>query len=72
MKDKSYENFKMYYQPFPIEDMINVAKKNEVDFKDLIEPFDGFHPSQLGQIYMTEIIWNRLVAAGKKFKIFKF
>jgi acyloxyacyl hydrolase len=51
----------MTYQPFPIQDMITQAKQDGVDFKDLIEPFDGFHPSNLGQSYMTKIIYDKMV-----------
>jgi len=51
----------MSYQPFPLEEMFYRAKKNGIDFKLLIEPFDGFHPSLLGNYMMSEIVWENLV-----------
>ena len=56
-----YPNFKMQYQPFPIENLFKEFKKKNIPVKDLIEPFDGFHPSQIAQNLISQVIWDTLI-----------
>jgi len=57
MQEKTYNNFKMIYHDFPFEDLLPIVK---VPYKDLIEPFDGFHPSQLLGSLTADIMWDYL------------
>lgn len=66
-----YPFFKMQYQSFPMPEMIEEAKKLNIPVKNLIEPFDGFHPSQLAQNLQAKIVWEKLIkeypdAGGKR------
>ena len=54
-KKGQYRNFDMAYHKFPLEEMAQQYIKSGGNPVDLIEPFDGFHPSQLS---------NSLVAKG--------
>jgi hypothetical protein len=38
MRERKFENFQMYYQPYPIQEMMQQAEKDGMNFKDLFEP----------------------------------
>ncbi|KAL0490188.1 acyloxyacyl hydrolase, partial [Acrasis kona] len=57
INEKSYNNFKMIYHDFPFEDVIPHVK---TAWKEMIEPFDGFHPSQLLGSLTADVIWDFL------------
>jgi acyloxyacyl hydrolase len=56
-----YKHFKMQYQSFPFQEMFDEARRLGRPPHSLIEPFDGFHPSQFGQNLQGKIIWDRLI-----------
>ena len=53
--------------PFPIEAVLNYFEATGQDPALLIEPVDGFHPSQLAQRYIAEIIWDYLLLTNPSF-----
>lgn len=60
-RSSQYKHFKMQYQPFPMKEMFDEANRRGIAPKRLIEPFDGFHPSQIGQNIQAKIVWDRLI-----------
>jgi len=60
ISEHTFRHFKMSYQDFPLKDLLERAKRENVHPSRLIEEFDGFHPSQLGQNWGAEVIWNKL------------
>ncbi|KAJ6252490.1 acyloxyacyl hydrolase [Anaeramoeba flamelloides] len=54
------KNFEIGYIDFPLPDIIDYVKKRGEPVSDLIEPVDGFHPSQLGQYLIAEMIWKNI------------
>jgi acyloxyacyl hydrolase len=57
-------NFDMFYVPLDFDSMIAEYVTQGGAAEDLIEPSDGFHPSQLGQQLIAEAVWN-LTAQAK-------
>jgi len=63
----SYPNFDMLYYPFPMEEIWIMWESKGGLFRDLIEPIDGFHPSQQSNALMAEYIHNDLVKNHPEF-----
>jgi acyloxyacyl hydrolase len=55
-----YKNFKMVYHEFPMKEIAAEYAKTGKPLTQLIEPFDGFHPSQILQSLMAEYLWEWL------------
>jgi len=58
----TYDNFKMVYMPVPLDDMIAEWVQRGGHARDLIEPVDGFHPSQTANILLVENLWTFMEA----------
>jgi len=56
----SFFHFDMFYFDFPMPEIINIWTKRGGHVWDLIEPVDGFHPSQIANSLLTEVIWSRI------------
>lgn len=56
-----YPNLSVYYYDFSILDMAKpwIAEGNHI--YDIIDPVDGFHPSQVGMTYQAQWIWHDVV-----------
>jgi acyloxyacyl hydrolase len=51
----------MAYYPFPLQEIISAWEKNGGNVVELIEPVDGFHPSQIMNSLLGEYIFNLLL-----------
>ena len=58
--NNTFENFTMFYIDPPLPEAINTWKKEGHNPWELIEPVDGFHPSQAGDALTTELIFDIL------------
>merc|ERR1712000_434127 len=52
-----HANFDIDYTPCPVEEAI---KRYKGPTSDLIEPVDGFHPSQTSMALIAEVVWEFL------------
>jgi acyloxyacyl hydrolase len=57
---KYFKNFDMAYLPFPLPQVVKKWVRAGGKVADLIEPIDGFHPSQLGNSLFAGEIWDLL------------
>jgi len=55
-----YPNFDMIYYPFPLEEIWKIWQAEGGEFWQLIEPIDGFHPSQQANALVSEYLFNDL------------
>lgn len=44
----------------PIKEIIDIALLNGYTAQDIIEPVDGFHPSQLANDYLADVFWANI------------
>ncbi|EAS03222.2 surfactant protein B containing protein (macronuclear) [Tetrahymena thermophila SB210] len=56
----TFNNFDVVYYDVPIQEAINRATADGYQAYEIIEPVDGFHPSQLANYYFSDIIWNKI------------
>lgn len=56
----TFNNFDVVYYDVPILEAVERAIQNGYEAHDIIEPVDGFHPSQLANYYFSEIIWEKI------------
>ncbi|KAJ3436687.1 acyloxyacyl hydrolase [Anaeramoeba flamelloides] len=56
----SANNYEIGYLDFPLQDTIDYFIENDLPISDLIEPVDGFHPSQNGQALIAKFLWKNL------------
>jgi acyloxyacyl hydrolase len=54
----TFNNFKMLYAPPNLQAVVDKWIASGKDPRDLIEPIDGFHPSQAANILMAENLWD--------------
>jgi len=62
-----YPNFDMVYYPFPLEQMIKIWISRGGEAWQLVEPVDGFHPSQRANALMAEWMFKDLIANHPQF-----
>lgn len=55
-----WANFDHVYYDFPTEDIMARAEAQGIDIRELIEPVDGFHPSQLFHAMLGDWLWETL------------
>lgn len=55
-----FPNLNLRYFYAPLQEMIENYVKKGGAASDVIEPSDGFHPSQLGNELLGELMWNHL------------
>eukprot|EP00490_Sorites_sp_Unknown_P029645 CAMPEP_0114684752 /NCGR_PEP_ID=MMETSP0191-20121206/59534_1 /TAXON_ID=126664 /ORGANISM="Sorites sp." /LENGTH=160 /DNA_ID=CAMNT_0001968033 /DNA_START=1196 /DNA_END=1678 /DNA_ORIENTATION=- len=60
--NESFENITLHYIDCPVDQVISYWKANGGQTWELIEPVDGFHPNQLANSLMAQIIWENLEA----------
>lgn len=58
--NNTFKNFKVFYMDPPLPAAIREWKKMGHDPQDLIEPVDGFHPSQAGHALNTQLTFKLL------------
>lgn len=61
IKNTSFQNFDMAYYPFPLKELIEEWKAQGGDVSALIEPVDGFHPSQQLNSLLGKYIFQLLL-----------
>lgn len=62
ISERSYTNFEMFYVPPDFQRIIDAWLAMGGHARDLIEPVDGFHPSQTGNVLLAQQIWADLKA----------
>jgi len=55
--ENTFKNFDIQYYPFPIREMIQKWEAAGKDPAKLIEPVDGFHPSQTANALFADWLW---------------
>jgi len=55
-----YKNLELAYKEFPLQEAIEIMKKQGKPLTLLIEVMDGFHPSHFGHQMFSDIIWEYL------------
>ena len=55
-----FNNFDIIYYDLPIKEIIDIALLNGYTAQDIIEPVDGFHPSQLANDYLADVFWANI------------
>lgn len=58
------KNLQLFYLGDVLNDAIKLFLANGGKASDLIEPSDGFHPSQIGNAQIAQYIWNATIDAG--------
>ena len=61
VSEHTYSNFKMAYYPFPLPEAIKLWTAQGGQVYELIEPVDGFHPSQQANALVAGILFDKLV-----------
>merc|ERR1711879_160457 len=57
-----WENFGVEYYDFDLAKMSDMwIKRGGKNVQDIIDPFDGFHPSQVGMSMQAEYMWEELL-----------
>jgi acyloxyacyl hydrolase len=56
--EQTYSNFKMYYLNESFNDAVQEWIDSGHSAVDLIEPVDGFHPSQTGIALLSDKVWQ--------------
>jgi acyloxyacyl hydrolase len=62
IKNHTFEHFDMAYFDCPMHEVVATWEKMGGEAWQIIEPVDGFHPNQIANALLTEVIWNNLVA----------
>lgn len=62
ISERSYDNFEMFYVPPDFQRIIDAWLAMGGHARELIEPVDGFHPSQTGNVLLAQQIWADLKA----------
>ena len=57
----------MAYYDFPLELIWEKWQQQGGQFYELIEPIDGFHPSQIANYLMPEVLWPILLKSHPNF-----
>jgi len=60
----TYKHFDMHYYDDPMEQVVQIWNDQGGETWQLIEPVDGFHPSQITQALITEALWPTYQAYG--------
>jgi acyloxyacyl hydrolase len=60
VKNKNYPNFDMVYYDFPFKNISSKWIEKGGEIWQLIEPIDGFHPSQPANSLMADALWESL------------
>lgn len=61
IRDVKFKNFDIIYNDLPILEIIDKASRMGYAPKDIIEPTDGFHPNQLANMLLSQIIYEKIV-----------
>jgi len=61
IKNANYTNFDVLYYPFPLEEIANDWVAQGGQLWELIEPTDGFHPSQTTNALMGDLLYQKLL-----------
>jgi len=67
VKQYSYPTFEMIYRPFPLPRAIEVWTSMGGQVYELIEPVDGFHPSQIANALLGQIVFDDLLENHPEF-----
>lgn len=62
IKNHTYSNFDMTYFDCPMQEVVETWVKMGGEAWQIIEPVDGFHPNQIANALLAEIVWNNFAA----------
>jgi len=62
--NNTFQNFKMYYVDTPLEEVIAKWHSMGGQTYELIEPVDGFHPTQISDALAAEIYYEKYIQFG--------
>ena len=57
---EKFENFDLLYTVFSIEEDVVIVEKEGKQAWQIVEPVDGFHPSQLGNAVTCGQVWDKI------------
>eukprot|EP01100_Stratorugosa_tubuloviscum_P002210 TRINITY_DN1504_c0_g3_i1.p1 TRINITY_DN1504_c0_g3~~TRINITY_DN1504_c0_g3_i1.p1 ORF type:complete len:593 (-),score=260.92 TRINITY_DN1504_c0_g3_i1:118-1896(-) len=60
INERTYKHFDMTYFDTPIQEIIDEYAEMGGEIWQLIEPVDGFHPSQIANALLADYIWNEI------------
>merc|ERR1719379_2970031 len=60
IQEHTFSNFDMAYYDFPCEEVEKIWHDRGGETWELIEPVDGFHPSQTAMALTAEVLYNKL------------
>uniref|UniRef100_G1KUN1 Acyloxyacyl hydrolase n=1 Tax=Anolis carolinensis TaxID=28377 RepID=G1KUN1_ANOCA len=60
-KLEKFTNFDLFYMDYPIKEITEMLQKMGGEAWQLIEPVDGFHPSQIASALGARIVWNKIL-----------
>jgi len=64
MSNNTFKNFDMAYFGCPLEAVIELWKQQGGEPYQLIEPVDGFHPTQIANELTVEVLWQLYTQNG--------
>lgn len=56
-----FENFDINFVNCPMQEAINIWVEQGGEVWELIEPADGFHPNQIGNALIADVLWQKLI-----------
>lgn len=56
--ERKFKNFDMIYHDYPMDSIVKEYLEKGGKFIDLIEPMDGFHPSQMGNALSMKVFYE--------------
>ena len=62
--NNTFKNFDMHYFDCPLEQVVSEWIANGGEAWQLIEPVDGFHPTQTSDALSVGVLWNVLEEQG--------
>nr|XP_056713021.1 acyloxyacyl hydrolase [Euleptes europaea] len=60
-ESEKYANFDLFYMDYPLKEIVEKWRKMGGENWQLIEPVDGFHPSQFASALLARIFWEKIL-----------
>lgn len=57
---KKFTNFDLYYVNFDFQEIVEEWQKKGREPWELIEPVDGFHPSEVASLLLADHFWKKV------------
>jgi len=62
IQNNTFTNFDMTYFDCPMHQVVAIWENNGGQAWQIIEPVDGFHPNQIAEALLTEVMWGNIAA----------